>query len=269
MKRFYCYKNSLGQFICGDTKQEIAPAGMFRVTMRGNEVSFVNVFNRTIEWAFDVTIISKEDNSKYSDLDEFVAAVGDFFVKPSANSGWQRHDDMQGIMSTVSGGSALDTIAIRDTGSTMLAFGANNNDVAVQIYQFTHRKKLNTPLDGLHLHYFLPTKPNAGDTVIFDYSWIWYNNGDIIPAIADWNTDQKILTFTGNEAQFSTGIVGIIGSMPAPENEQYSSMLRAKVTRLSSGAGSDTYAGSLGIDYFDVHFIAGQQGSIYEYTDSL
>jgi hypothetical protein len=179
------------------------------------------------------------------------------------------HDDMQGIMTTVSGGSALGTINIRDTGCTMLAFQNANDDVAVQIYQFSHRKKLQTNADSVHLHYYLPSAPSAGQTVIFNWWYTWYNNGDVIPAIADWITGAaKVLTFTGAEAQYSTGLVSIITNLVPPANEDYSSMLRVKVVRDSTGVGSDTYNDDLGIDYFDVHFIVDRNGSLTEASDT-
>jgi hypothetical protein len=263
------YKKSNGQFVCGDADNEITPAGTYRLTIRGNTLTFHNVFTEKIKYQYLVTDIKKENGTAYSSLSDFITGVGDFFVKPSANSGWQRHDDMQGIMSTVTGGSALGTLAIRDTGCTMLAFQNNGDDVAVQIYQFTHRKKLNTNLDSVHLHYYLPSAPGAGQTIILNYAWTWYNNGGVVPAIANWNTGQKIHTFTGSEAAYSTGIINVITDLKHPINEQYSSMLRVKVTRDSTGVGSDTYNADLGIDYFDVHFITDRQGSIYEYTDIL
>jgi len=178
------------------------------------------------------------------------------------------HDDMQGIMTTVSGGSALGTLAIRDTGCTMLSFQNANDDIAVQVYQFSHRKKLLTNLDSVHLHYYLPSAPSAGQTCIFNWWWIWYNNGDVIPAIANWNTGTaKTLTFAGTEAQYSTGLVNIITNLSYPANEGYSSILRVKVLRDSTGVGSDTYNDDLGIDYFDVHYITDRNGSLNEAND--
>lgn len=267
MNKLIVYKKSNGQFICGNDLNEITPAGTYRLTIKGNTLTFINVYTSKVTYVVNVTEIKKENGSYYTSLADFITGVGDFFLKPSANSGWQRHDDQQGIMTTVSGGSALGTINIRDTGCTMLAFQNANDDIAVQVYQFSHRKRLNTNADGVHLHYYLPSKPNAGQTIIFNYAWTWYNSGDVVPAIADWNTDQKIHTFTGNEAQYSTGVINIITNLQYPANEGYSSILRVKVTRDSTGVGSDTYNDDLGIDYFDVHYITDRQGSILEYTD--
>jgi hypothetical protein len=180
----------------------------------------------------------------------------------------ESHDDQQGIMTTVGGGSALGTLAIRDTGCTMPCFQNGNDDVAVQVYQFSHRKKLNTNLDSVHLHYYLPSAPVAGDTVRLNYWWIWYNNGDVIPAIANWNTGATFVhTFTGTESAFSTGIISLITNLAHPANEGYSSMLRVKVIRDSTGGGSDTYNDDLGIDYFDVHFVTDRKGSVNEASD--
>jgi len=273
MAKTRLYKKSDGTFVFGNTNNELYPAGVCRVLYYENDgighVIIKNVNSGKIETDEPIANIIKENGTAYTNFDDLISGVSDFFLKPSANSGWQRHDDMQGIMTTVSGGSALGTLAIRDTACTMLAFQNANDDIAVQVYQFTHRKKLNTNLDSVHLHYFLPNKPNANDTVILQYAWVWYNNGAVIPAIANWNTGTKTHTFTGSEAQYSTGIINVITNLAHPENEQYSSLLRVKVTRDSTGVGSDTYNADLGIDYFDVHFIADRQGSIYEYTDTL
>ena len=182
---------------------------------------------------------------------------------------YPHHDDMQGIMTTVAGGSALGTLAIRDTGCTMLSFQNDNDDIAVQVYQFSHRKKLGTNADSLHLHYYLPSAPSANQTVIFNWWYTWYNNGGVIPAIANWITGSpKILTFTGTELQYSTGLVSIITNLVAPTNEAYSSILRVKVLRNSTGGGSDTYDDDLGIDYFDVHYITDRNGSLNEAADA-
>lgn len=268
------YKNSYGAFVFGNKAEEIFPAGVCRLllSVRGG-VEYARIYNvvaKIIEFEGPVTDLKKSDNSPYASGSELLSGAWDFFTKQSANSGFQRHDDMQGIMSTVTGGSALGTLAIRDTGCTMLAFQNANDDIAVQVYQFSHRKKLNTNLDSVHLHYYLPSAPTAGQTLRFNYWWIWYNNGDVIPAIANWNTgDTVIHTFDGTEAAFSTGIVGIIRDLQHPENEQYSSLLRVKVIRDSTGVGSDTYNDDLGIDYFDVHYLVDKQGSIFEYTDTL
>jgi hypothetical protein len=266
------YKNSNGAFVFGNKAEEIYPAGVCRLLLQvKNNVQHVRIYNvisKEVLYDGILSDLRKSDGSTYTDAADLISGVWDFFTKQSANSGFQRHDDMQGIMSTVTGGSSLNTLAIRDTGCTMLSFANNQNDIAVQVYQFSHKKKLGSPLDSLHLHYFLPVKPEAGQTVKFLYNYTWYNAHDVIPAIADWETDTVTYTFTGEESQFSTGVISIIENIPAPENESYSSFLRVKVTRIKTGEGADTYTGELGIDYFDVHYLVTQQGSIFEFSDT-
>ena len=268
------YKNSYGAFVFGNKSVEIFPAGVCRLVVYVKDaVTYARIYNiisKTVEYEGPITDLRKADNSPYASESELLSGVWDFFTKQSANSGFQRHDDMLGIMSTVASGSALGTLAIRDTGCTMLCFENANDDIAVQIYQFSHKKKLNTNLDSVHLHYYLPSQPGAGQTLRFNYWWTWYNNGEVIPAIGNWNTGATVVhTFTGTELAFSTGIITIISDLDYPANEAYSSILRVKVVRDSTGVGSDTYNDDLGIDYFDVHYIVDKQGSIFEYSDTI
>lgn len=180
---------------------------------------------------------------------------------------WETHDDMQGIVGTAIGASALGTITIRDTGFPILCFQNLNDDVVYFQYQMPHAKKLGTPVDSVHLHCYLPAAPGAGNTLIFNWEWTWYNNGALIPATASWNKDTYTYTFVGTEAQYSTLYIPIITNLAAPANETYSSILLVKITRDSTGPGSDTYNADLGIVYTDAHIIKDRWGSLTEGSD--
>lgn len=179
----------------------------------------------------------------------------------------QVHDDIQGIVRTATGASSLGTITVRDTGFPMLAFQNANDDVLYMIFQFPHRKKTGTAVDSVHIHYYLPNAPSAGNTVIFDYEWVWINDGDAIPATASWTKSTKTHEFAGTEAQYSTGMVKIITNLTAPGSEKYSSILLVKITINSTGDGADTFDSDLGMLYCDAHFVANGNGSINETTD--
>jgi len=163
------------------------------------------------------------------------------------------YDDMQGIASSVAGGSALGSLAIRDTGITIPSFQDGADDVLNLIIQFSHSKKLLTDCGSFHLHCYLPNAPVAGQNVIFDHAYTWQNYNGIIPPIASWTTGRTTFTFT-NEVQYQLLIIPIIPTIAYPANESVSSMLLIKCTRDATGGGSDTYASDLGLLYSDVHY---------------
>ena len=177
------------------------------------------------------------------------------------------HDDIQGIVGTAVGTSALGTITIRDTGFPILAFQNANDDTLYMVYQMPHRKKLGVALDSVHLHCYLPSAPSAGQTVLIDYEYTWYNNDNTIPALVTWIKSTKTHTFTGTELQYSTPIITVIQNLTAPTNETYSSILLVKLTRNSTGVGSDTYNDDLGLVYSDIHVPIDKNGSMNEFND--
>lgn len=177
------------------------------------------------------------------------------------------YDNLLGDISLAKNGSNLGDVAVRDSGFQIPGFNSNSNNFALFIFQFSHSKKLNTNAGSLHLHYFLPTAPNNGDTAIFNISWLWTTVNSIIPPIADWNNVTKTHTFTGNEAQFSTGIIELIASLQYPTNEDYSSILRVRIERKAVGIGCDTFLGNIGIEYIDLHYQKNKIGSKLEYSD--
>jgi hypothetical protein len=163
------------------------------------------------------------------------------------------YDDMQGITSSVSGGSALGTLTIRDTGVTIPSFQNIHDDVLHFTVQFSHRKKLLADCGSFHLHCYLPNAPVNGNTLIFDYAYTWLNYDSVIPQLASWTTGTTTYTFT-NEVQYQLLIVPIIETIAHPVNESPSSILIVKCTRDSTGVGSDTYNSDLGLIYADVHY---------------
>jgi len=176
------------------------------------------------------------------------------------------YDDMQGNLSSVSGGSALGSLAVRDTGLTIPSFQNNNNDVLFLVNQFSHSKRLNSNAGSFHIHCYLPTAPTAGNTVILDWAYTWQNVFDIIPAFAEWVSGTKTHTFS-TEPQFGQFILSVIPELICPVNETASSMLLIKVTRRASGTGRDTYLSDLGIVYADTHYQKNRLGTLQEFQD--
>lgn len=185
------------------------------------------------------------------------------------------HDDIQCLVATVTSSSALGTLAIRDTGFSIPSFQNANDDIALCTFQMPHRKKLGSALDSIHIHYYLPSAPAAGQTLLFDYAYCWFKNFDTLGALAaaTWVKGTQTVTFAGTEAQYSTGLVNVLpnathATIPAPANEDYSSILLIKITRNSTGGGSDTYPDDLGILYIDAHYITDRTGSASELNDT-
>lgn len=176
------------------------------------------------------------------------------------------YDDLQGIVGTAIGASALGTITIRDANFPILAFQNINDDVISLQFQMPHSKKLNTNIDSLHVHAYLPIAPTVGDTVIFDYQFVFINNSDITPAVSGWTVGRSTHTFSGSEPQYSNQKINIVTDIPYPTNEGTSSILLFRAIRDSLGVGSDTYDSDIGILYTDVHIQKNRLGSYNEYN---
>jgi hypothetical protein len=179
----------------------------------------------------------------------------------------QAHDDQQGFLTNAVGAASMTTITIRDTGFPLLAFANATDDSFYISFQFSHRKKLNTNLDGVHLHAYLPSVPAANQTVLIDYEYTWSNYNGTIPATATWTKATYTHVFTGTEAQYSNILMPVITNIAFPVGESYSSILFCKFTRNSTGGGSDTYADDLGMVQCDAHFMTDRLGSANEATD--
>lgn len=178
------------------------------------------------------------------------------------------YDDLQGTFNAGTGAVSLNTITMRDSGFPILAFDAATDSTIYQQFQMSQMKKLGDNTKSVHLHAFLDTAPNAGDTAIFDWKYTWINNGNVIPVLASWNVGRTTHTFSGTEAQYSNKYIVIISSCTAPVNEETSSLLFCIITRDSTGAGSDTYAGNVGIATFpDTHISKNKIGTYNETSE--
>lgn len=179
-----------------------------------------------------------------------------------------RHDDQQGEVRTVPTGAAQWlTAQIGTTGFIINWLQAGQDDYFQVSLQFTHRKALQTALDSFHIHYLLSSAPGAGQTVLLDYAYTWFLVGQAVPLIGTWTTGTYPLTFTGTEAALTQYIAPVVTNVAAPANETYSSTFLIKITRNSTGPGSDTYGGDFGLLHADAHFVTNRFGSVNEHAD--
>jgi hypothetical protein len=178
------------------------------------------------------------------------------------------YDDLYGDFTNATGVTALGTITIRDTGFPILAFQNANDDFCYIKFQMSHEKVLGQNIKSCHAHVYLPSAPVAGNTIYWDYSYCYINNNSVIPALSSWTTGRSTYTFTGSEAQYSTIIIPVVSEIVPPANETYSSSLLIKITRDSTGVGSDTYNDDLGIlNPPDIHIPQDKLGSFGEAFD--
>lgn len=187
-----------------------------------------------------------------------------------------RHDDMQGAAQASAGISALTSEAYRDTAFVMPFFRHDQNDTLSMTFQFSHRRKLGSPLDSIHIHYIPMVNPAAIENVYFSYSYAWKTTDTEFPALVSWTSGNATLPIQTTDA-FKTLLFSIVTNIAAPANEGYSSILLFRITRLGTDP-LDTYdtdkatppgtaAANLGLLYFDCHYVTDRRGSALESSD--
>ncbi|HPT70817.1 MAG TPA: hypothetical protein PLE74_00885 [Candidatus Cloacimonadota bacterium] len=175
-------------------------------------------------------------------------------------SGHLYHDDVQGILGTALSGTTQWTLReLRTTGVVIPHIA--RNDIFSMIFQMTHRKKLQTPCDSVHIHY-VPIA-SANGNIVFDFTWGWFNHGDVIPATLP-NSGSKTITLATTD-QYKMKLDTLIADMAAPSSEVYSSILMVKIQRVTTG---DTWGtGEIALAYLDAHVDVDRFGSYNEATD--
>ena len=182
-------------------------------------------------------------------------------------------DDQQGIIGTaLSGSSQWTTEALRDTGFIINWLRHDQDDFFQMNFQFTHRKKIQSPITSIHLHY-MPAGSVDGN-VFISYSYTWVNIDGTIPALTSWTTSTVTIPVAGAD-QYKHKIANIVANILAPSNETASSILLIKCSRLGSSSGSDTYtsnktggtaSANFGILYMDAHILTDRAGTDTELT---
>ena len=178
------------------------------------------------------------------------------------------HDDMLGeVRSSILGGTAWDVEVITGTAFVVGALRNNSSDLVQVKIQVPHRRKLQSILDSIHIHYELQAESVLNDTIVFSGSYCWVQPGEAVPATAGWTA------FSGAGLTLNLGAVkpvryysvhSIQANIDPPENEEYAGMLLIQITR-----GNGTYAGKMGVLDVDAHSIMNRLGSRYEISDTL
>lgn len=177
------------------------------------------------------------------------------------------HDDIQGILGTALVGVTQWTPAqYRTTGIVMN--NIQSGDVFSMIFQMPHRKKLDTALDSVHLHY-IPNASANGD-IAFTYEWGWYKHGDVVPATLP-NTGTVADITLATTDQYKLKVNSLITNLGQPATEAYSSILFVKLVAAAPADGTNWWTSggtnTIAIVYLDAHYITDRTGSIFEYND--
>ena len=174
-----------------------------------------------------------------------------------------RHDDIfADIRSPTSGGTAWTVAGINDT-SFQIGWLANNSTDMFQLtIQCTHKRRMGSNLDSIHLHYILESSATSGQTIIWTPTYTWVKPGDVIPANASWTSLGTVTQTLGTTSAFYYGLFNFGTNIAPPAGESYGSMILFKVTR-----GNGTHTGRIGVLDCDAHSLMDRFGSVNEVTD--
>lgn len=193
-------------------------------------------------------------------------------------SGLTRHDDMLGGAQQGSVIAALTADAYRDTVFPMSFFRHDQDDTIGFTFQFSHRKKLGSALDSVHIHYVPMVAPTSSpENVYWAYQYAWAKVGDVIPAVATWTTGNVTMPVVTADA-FKHSYYTLVANIAAPASETYSSILLFVLQWLGTNL-LDTYStakatppgtaqANLGLLYVDAHYITERRGSLLEGSDA-
>lgn len=175
------------------------------------------------------------------------------------------YDDMLGeVRSSVTGATSWNIAQINNTGFLLGWLRNNSSDFFQLKIQCPHRRKRDSVLADIHVHYCLQIAPSAGQEVIFDVYYTWIVPGSAVPEIGSWEHNATVTqTLTGSEPAWYYGLFNFDTDIPAPPSEGYGSMLLLKVTR-----GNGSYTGEYGILDADAHSIMDKMGSLYATSDT-
>jgi len=169
------------------------------------------------------------------------------------------HKDSFGFLGTALVGVTTWTPAqFRSTGVVLNEIA--KGDVFSYNIQLNHDKKLQSALDGFHIH-FIPMTNNSGNVNI-TYRWGIYHDGDVIPDVLP-NTATINLAIDAEQYKHKRG--NVIPSMAIPGTETYSSFVLVHCKRNNDE--NDTFTGNIALLGADVHYITDRTGSLTEGTD--
>ena len=170
----------------------------------------------------------------------------------------ERHDDQQGVLGTaVSGATQWTPAQYRNTG--IVVNNIQNNDVFTMIFQFTHRRKLQSALDSVHLHWI--TQLAVTGTLIIDYTWGWYNTAGTAPIPETLPNTGSVTINIAAADQYIPKVTSLITNLTSPTGESGSSLLFCRFI-----VNGGTYGGTnpICILYVDAHTIVNKQGTVTE-----
>lgn len=175
------------------------------------------------------------------------------------------HDDIQGVLGTaVAGATSWTPLQYRTTGIVFNGVRQSDKDVFTMVFQMPHRKKLQTPIDSVHLHWITEVAKTGSWNL--NYAWGWYDEegGVAIPATLP-NTGTVSVSVAAAD-QYIPKMTSLIINLAPPTVETYSSILYVKfqLNNVSGGVAGGDY---LLIRYLDAHFEVDRLGSINEASD--
>lgn len=181
----------------------------------------------------------------------------------------ESHDDMLGVVQSAAAGGTAWNYPVVITGTPFIGGALRNNStdmVQVKI-QVPHRRKLNSVLDSIHIHYVLQAASSLNQTVVFAGRYVWIQPGDVIPATASWTTMSGAgltlnLGTAKSAAYYSIHTVQEAITCPAAPSEGYGGMLLIEISR-----GNGTFTGEFFVLDVDAHSIIDRLGSINEASD--
>lgn len=177
--------------------------------------------------------------------------------------GFPRHKDSFGTLGTlIQGGSTWTLRLLRNTKIAVPHIA--KTDVFTYKCQFNHDKLLATNADGFHIHFMPIAAVTGGEVIALDYAWGWLTAGNTFPATLP-NTGTATITLADGD-QYKYLIKGLLLNLAYPTNEGYSSEFFVEFTRRNDG--QDTYTGEFALIDGDAHYIVGQNGSVYEFSDT-
>lgn len=172
---------------------------------------------------------------------------------------FQTHKDSFGFLGTALNGVTTWTPAhFRNTGVVLNEIA--KGDIFSYSIQLNHDKKLQSAVDGFHIH-FIPMTNNSGNVNI-TYGWGIYHFGDVIPDVLP-NIDTINIPIAAQQYQHRSGV--IIPPMVMPGIETVSSFVLIKCLR--NNTGNDTFTGNIALLGADVHYITDRLGSLNEIGD--
>lgn len=121
------------------------------------------------------------------------------------------YDDMLGeVRSSITGATSWNTAQINDTGFLLGWLRNNSSDYFQLKIQCPHRRKRESTLADIHIHYCTQTAPTAGQTVIYDVYYTWIEPIKVIRGNGSYTGEIGILDADSHSHMIQLGSVNPI-----------------------------------------------------------